>query len=379
MSGANDKVYPKDASLLALTGQIAVHFLDGDIIEGEFTTQDAYNIFVTVDNEPMMIPRHQIKFIKGKHVDQLAADNSQSSFGQAQPAPAATPSPQPEAEPAPQAEASAPVPAPVEESQPEDADEDDSTFVLSLDDIEEFAAMADETKEDDDDDDETFVLPPMAEETAVEADEEDDDATFILSADTGQPAAGQEDDDETFVLSSGTGELVVEDEDEEDDATFILPPGADQASIEEDEEDGTVVLDSGIDELDDTEKAAVMLEEDEDDATMVVSEREQLKEKAGITASLTCTSGPHSGQVFKVEGEMTTLGRSSDNDVPLSGDKEISRHHAVIAQESGKFVIQDQDSLNGTFVNNEQVTSPRYLENEDMILVGITTLKYKED
>lgn len=376
MSGANDKVYPKDASLLALTGQIAVHFLDGDIIEGEFTTQDAYNIFVTVDNEPMMIPRHQIKFIKGKHVDQLAADNSQSNFGQAQPAPATAPSPKPEAEPAAQAEASAPVPAPVEESQPEETDEDDETFVLSSDDIEEFAAMADETEEDD----ETFVLPPVAEETAVEADEEDDDATFILPADTGQPAAGEEDDDETFVLSPGTGELVVEDEDEEDDATFILPPGADQASIEdEDEEDGTVVLDSDLQEIDDTEKAAVILEEDENDATMVVSEKEQLEETTGITASLVCTSGPHSGQIFKVEGERTTLGRSSDNDVPLSGDKEISRHHAIISQESGKFIIQDQDSLNGTFVNNEQVTSPRYLENEDMILVGITTLKYQED
>jgi pSer/pThr/pTyr-binding forkhead associated (FHA) protein len=59
-------------------------------------------------------------------------------------------------------------------------------------------------------------------------------------------------------------------------------------------------------------------------------------------------------------------------------DKEISRRHALIKLEAGKFVIQDQNSLNGTYVNSERVDAPRILQDGDVIFVGVSDLKYEE-
>jgi pSer/pThr/pTyr-binding forkhead associated (FHA) protein len=42
-------------------------------------------------------------------------------------------------------------------------------------------------------------------------------------------------------------------------------------------------------------------------------------------------------------------------------------------------VVQDQNSLNGTFVNDEQISGPRYLQNGDEVLVGLSLLKYQQD
>ena len=50
----------------------------------------------------------------------------------------------------------------------------------------------------------------------------------------------------------------------------------------------------------------------------------------------------------------------------------------MIRLEADKFVIQDQNSLNGTYVNNERVGAPRALQDGDIILVGLSDLKYEE-
>jgi hypothetical protein len=171
-------------------------------------------------------------------------------------------------------------------------------------------------------------------------------------------------------------------EEEEDEGTLVLIPEADSV-VESLQELTPAPVD--IYELDETDDDMTVfledstgppggLEADLDDSTLVFQE-----EKAELPASLTCTSGPHTGEVFKLRSGITTVGRASDNTIALSGDKEMSRHHAVISRESGKFIIQDQNSLNGTFVNNEQISGPRYLEDGDIILVGVSTLTYQED
>jgi hypothetical protein len=196
-------------------------------------------------------------------------------------------------------------------------------------------------------------------------------------------------------------------EEEEDEGMLVLIPEVSQPApslVEVDEEDGTLVLDStevdrlvtslqeltsapvDIDELDETDDMTVVLEDstgppggleaDLDETTLVLQEE---KEEAELSASLTCTSGPHAGEVFELRSGITTVGRASDNTIALSGDKEMSRRHAVISRESGKFIIQDQNSLNGTFVNNEQISGPRYLEDGDIIRVGVSILTYQEE
>jgi hypothetical protein len=315
--------------LLALKGTISIHYLDDTVLQGEYVSQDIFNIFVKVDGKPLMVPRSQIRYIEGGHIEQLEEDTSQAAFVKDELIQAEIPTPSSVEPPTSLMFEQAPIPAPPFED--EDEDSDGGTVILSSDMIGLFDNATEATE---DGDDKTFVLPPTADMSDLIEEDDDNDLTFILS---------------------GSGELP-EFDDEEDDGTVVLGP----ADI--------------IEELDDTEKMGLVLEEEEEDATFIFTAEEPKR-----TASLVCTAGPHSGQVFKLDSDTISIGRSSDNHVVLSGDKEISRHHSMITREAGKFTIQDQSSLNGTFVNNEQVTQPRILQPDDMILVGISTLKYQEE
>lgn len=153
---------------------------------------------------------------------------------------------------------------------------------------------------------------------------------------------------------------------EDTGATFVLPNSAElmgemvQPPVAGDEDDVTVILGHEA--------------EDEDDVTAVLAS--ELKQ--AIKVQLLCQGGPHAGEQFEFTGELITLGRARDNDVPLHLDKEISRRHAVIKLEKGQFVIQDQNSLNGTYVNNERVDVPRPLDDGDVIFLGVSDLLYHQ-
>src|SRR5690606_31005539 len=51
-------------------------------------------------------------------------------------------------------------------------------------------------------------------------------------------------------------------------------------------------------------------------------------------------------------------------------DRLVSKEHCVISQQELDFVLQDLDSLNGTFVNGERLTTPRTLQHGDRIGLG---------
>src|SRR6202795_1699519 len=48
------------------------------------------------------------------------------------------------------------------------------------------------------------------------------------------------------------------------------------------------------------------------------------------------------------------IGRSPDNDLPVD-NLAVSNHHARVFFEAGRLVVEDLDSLNGTFVNDLRV------------------------
>ena len=80
MSTEGGALYSKKLFLLALKGQISVHFADGHILEGEFITQDEFNVFLMVDDKPTMIPRSQIRYIMGQSDQQIEEDTSQQAL-----------------------------------------------------------------------------------------------------------------------------------------------------------------------------------------------------------------------------------------------------------------------------------------------------------
>ena len=80
------------------------------------------------------------------------------------------------------------------------------------------------------------------------------------------------------------------------------------------------------------------------------------------------SGGGRSGEHFVPQGDRTTIGRSPDCDIFLD-DVTVSRNHAVLVKRDQKFVIEDQGSLNGTFVNRRRVDSAE-LEDDDELQIG---------
>ncbi len=69
-----------------------------------------------------------------------------------------------------------------------------------------------------------------------------------------------------------------------------------------------------------------------------------------------------------------TIGRSSASDIVLD-NAGVSSHHAWIQKESGGYVIDDNDSSNGVFVNGNKIDQHR-LEYRDEIQIYNYVLKY---
>lgn len=80
-------------------------------------------------------------------------------------------------------------------------------------------------------------------------------------------------------------------------------------------------------------------------------------------------SGPTPGVVFPLEGEQLTIGRDSSNGVAIN-DAEVSRKHARLTFQGGKFVIDDLGSTNGTFVNGQRLAGPVVLKAGDVVSLG---------
>jgi class 3 adenylate cyclase len=84
-----------------------------------------------------------------------------------------------------------------------------------------------------------------------------------------------------------------------------------------------------------------------------------------------------SGTQHPLVGDRISVGRAATNDVVLERDMSISRHHAVFEEHEGQWVVKDNQSANGTFVNGERATL-HTLRDRDQIKMGNTTLVYVE-
>ncbi|MDX1991099.1 MAG: FHA domain-containing protein [bacterium] len=75
------------------------------------------------------------------------------------------------------------------------------------------------------------------------------------------------------------------------------------------------------------------------------------------------------------EGATATIGRSSSNDICIP-EQHVSRQHAVINYRDGVFVINDLNSANGTFVNDQQVQDAYPLFSGDKIRLYVPVLTF---
>jgi pSer/pThr/pTyr-binding forkhead associated (FHA) protein len=77
-------------------------------------------------------------------------------------------------------------------------------------------------------------------------------------------------------------------------------------------------------------------------------------------------------QEYLLEKLETSIGRAPNSDILLSKDKLTSRRHATITYENGGYVLRDERSANGTFINGQQLEemAPRPLQDGDHIGIG---------
>ncbi len=83
---------------------------------------------------------------------------------------------------------------------------------------------------------------------------------------------------------------------------------------------------------------------------------------------LTAISGRLKGSVFTIEELPVVIGRETAATLCIA-DASVSRRHSLIEKENGDFVIEDLDSLNGTFINDVPVKR-RTLQHGDRVRIG---------
>jgi hypothetical protein len=77
------------------------------------------------------------------------------------------------------------------------------------------------------------------------------------------------------------------------------------------------------------------------------------------------SGGGRAGEHFVPQEDSTTIGRSPDCDIFLD-DVTVSRQHAILRRSDGQFVIEDQGSLNGTFVNRRRIESTELADGDEL-------------
>jgi hypothetical protein len=87
------------------------------------------------------------------------------------------------------------------------------------------------------------------------------------------------------------------------------------------------------------------------------------------------SGGGISGELFPLEGERVTIGRSPKSHIFLD-DVTVSRNHAEIRVGPGGVSLQDLGSLNGTYVNRRRIEVEEPLVDGDELQIGKFRLTY---
>lgn len=82
------------------------------------------------------------------------------------------------------------------------------------------------------------------------------------------------------------------------------------------------------------------------------------------------------GRSYAILRSPTRLGRLADNDIVLD-DRRVSRHHAEVREQGGRWVVRDTGSTNGTAVNGKVIREV-ILKPGDTISLGGLEVKWEQ-
>jgi hypothetical protein len=81
----------------------------------------------------------------------------------------------------------------------------------------------------------------------------------------------------------------------------------------------------------------------------------EIQSSKGEKAMILIARGANKGSRFLITAEGATIGRSASSSIFLD-DVTVSRTHATISKLGNSFLLKDEGSLNGTYINNISVT-----------------------
>jgi pSer/pThr/pTyr-binding forkhead associated (FHA) protein len=90
---------------------------------------------------------------------------------------------------------------------------------------------------------------------------------------------------------------------------------------------------------------------------------------------LVAIDGPLSDETIYLENQVVSIGRDVLNDICLK-DPYLSRQHCLIRSECDEYKIEDLNSANGTYVNDERVKLSS-LEEGALIQIGISLFIFR--
>ena len=78
-------------------------------------------------------------------------------------------------------------------------------------------------------------------------------------------------------------------------------------------------------------------------------------------------------KTIETDKETITIGRNADNDIPID-NLSVSKRHATIRYAGGEYFIEDENSTNGTYLN-EKLVLKSALVHKDHITIGKHTIE----
>jgi pSer/pThr/pTyr-binding forkhead associated (FHA) protein len=101
-------------------------------------------------------------------------------------------------------------------------------------------------------------------------------------------------------------------------------------------------------------------------------QKKRVRTDKKLPGTLRVTKGKQEGLSLPL-GEGLKIGRASDCQLILDDDYVSTRHAQIVRTESG-YVVEDLGSTNGTYVNNERVSSPAPFSTTDTLRIGRTLM-----
>lgn len=92
-----------------------------------------------------------------------------------------------------------------------------------------------------------------------------------------------------------------------------------------------------------------------------------------ITGFLITFDRAPDGRFFVLREGRNVLGRAGDCDIVIDDDENVSSEHAIILCRNGRTIVDDEKSMNGTFLNGDDVMEKKDLKDGDVVRLGKTT------